>query len=124
MLVFVVGCTNNTANNNSKEIVYELTDREIVFEEVSIPFYLIDNIKDVPIIPSMKLLEGIEDGNFRKGLFEVEGHGKVHMYVNDINQKMILIDHNNERYGITPGIDESFDEFRYNLIVSWELTYK
>ena len=67
---------------------------------------------------------GIEEGNFRKGLFDVEGIGRVNMYVQDISRKMLLVHHGGELYGITPGVGEAFDEFRYNLFVSWELTYK
>lgn len=123
LLIIFIGCTQ-TVVQDVQEITYALDDRNVSFSEVSIPFFLIDNIVDVPIIPSMKLIEGIEEGNFKKGLFEIDGIGRVNIYVQDISRKMLLITHAGELYGITPGIGEEFDEFRYNLYVRWELTYK
>lgn len=119
----LVAC-QNTEKTEPAEINYELDERNLTVDEVVIPYYLIDNIEDVPVIPDMEKIEGTETGNYRKGLFELEGIGPVHVFIQDNNRKMLLIEHDEQYFGITPGTGQEFDTFRYNLIVAWELTYK
>ena len=123
LTLLITGCSR-TGQTDPQEITYILEEKSVRFDEITIPFYLIDNIRDVNPIPKAVLVEGVEDGDYKKGLFDVNGYGLIHLYVQDANRRMLLIEHDGEQYGITPGTGETFDQFRYDLIVAWELTYK
>jgi len=123
LVLLLAGC-RGAAEEKPTQIHYELDERSVMVDDLEIPYFLIDNIEDVPEIPEMKKIDGIEVGDYRKGLFDMEGIGPVNVFIEDINRKMLLIEHDGQYYGITPGTGEEFDAFRYNLIVAWELTYK
>ncbi len=123
LMLILAGC-QGAVDEKPTEIHYELGERNVMVDDLEIPYFLIDNIEDVPEIPEMKKIDGIEAGDYRKGIFDVEGIGPVNVFIEDINRKMLLIEHDGQYYGITPGTGEEFETFRYNLIVAWELTYK
>lgn len=78
------------------------------FSGVDIHIKDIYEIKVLDKVPGMTKITGLDIFNIRQGVYSLEGIGKVMLYANDINRKMILIRTSTMTYGLTPEDTQQF----------------
>lgn len=95
----------------SIKIDYQVEDGSIKinwFSGENISLKDIAEIRVLDKIPEMTKITGIDIFGIKQGVYELEGIGRVKMYISDTGRKLVLVKTASMAYGLTPEDTQQF----------------